>query len=408
MTAARPGSGQLDTAKLLVTAAALRLRREHPDWFAGEYAPLAAEGPAARHAVSFARGGHAVTVVTRLPAGLRQRRRLGRYRAAPAAPRPLAGPADRCRPSRRAPAAARSSPTAARGPARPRGLTSGGLPVSVFRVWAPTAEQVEVQLGSEAMGGGPPQPMRPAATPGWWEADAAGGGRLRHRLRVPGGRRRAAAGSPVPVAAAGQRGAEPHLRSWRLPVDRPGLAGRAPARRGDLRDARGHVHPGGDVRRGDRAARPAPGPRRGHDRADAGRRVPRPARLGIRRHPPVGRARAVRRPGRAETVRGRLPRPPRGRPARRGLQPRRHRQPAGRLRPVLHRRARDPLGPGGQPGPARLRRGPRLPDRQRADVAAGLPPGRAAARRGARLRGPPRAAHPRGTGRRGAGSRHAR
>jgi (1->4)-alpha-D-glucan 1-alpha-D-glucosylmutase len=63
----------LDTGKLMVTAAALRLRREHPDWFAGEYAPLAAEGPAARHAVSFARGGHAVTVATRLPAGLRRR-----------------------------------------------------------------------------------------------------------------------------------------------------------------------------------------------------------------------------------------------------------------------------------------------------------------------------------------------
>ena len=63
----------LDTAKLLVTSSALRLRREHPDWFAGEYTPLPAEGPAARHAVSYARGGHAVTVVTRLPAGLRRR-----------------------------------------------------------------------------------------------------------------------------------------------------------------------------------------------------------------------------------------------------------------------------------------------------------------------------------------------
>ena len=68
-----PGTTRLDMGKLLVTAAALRLRREHPDWFAGEYTPLAAEGPAARHAVSFARGGHAVTVATRLPAGLRQR-----------------------------------------------------------------------------------------------------------------------------------------------------------------------------------------------------------------------------------------------------------------------------------------------------------------------------------------------
>ncbi len=65
--------GHLDTAKLLVTALALRLRRAHPAWFAGEYTPLAAEGAAAPHAVSFARGGNAVTVVTRLPAGLRRR-----------------------------------------------------------------------------------------------------------------------------------------------------------------------------------------------------------------------------------------------------------------------------------------------------------------------------------------------
>jgi (1->4)-alpha-D-glucan 1-alpha-D-glucosylmutase len=68
----------LDADKLLVTAAALRLRREHPGWFAGEYRPLDAEGPAARHAVSFLRGpsadgGPAVTVATRLPGGLRRR-----------------------------------------------------------------------------------------------------------------------------------------------------------------------------------------------------------------------------------------------------------------------------------------------------------------------------------------------
>jgi (1->4)-alpha-D-glucan 1-alpha-D-glucosylmutase len=69
--------------KLLVTSAALRLRRDHPDWFAGEYRPLPAEGPAARHALSFLRGpssasgpggdGPAVTVVTRLPGALRRR-----------------------------------------------------------------------------------------------------------------------------------------------------------------------------------------------------------------------------------------------------------------------------------------------------------------------------------------------
>ncbi len=63
----------LDAEKLLVTSAALRLRRNQPDWFSRDYQPLAAEGPAAGHAVAFARGGQAVTVATRLPAGLRGR-----------------------------------------------------------------------------------------------------------------------------------------------------------------------------------------------------------------------------------------------------------------------------------------------------------------------------------------------
>jgi (1->4)-alpha-D-glucan 1-alpha-D-glucosylmutase len=63
----------LDAEKLLVTSHALRLRRDHPDWFAAGYTPLSCEGPTAEHAVAFVRGDHAVTVVTRLPAGLRRR-----------------------------------------------------------------------------------------------------------------------------------------------------------------------------------------------------------------------------------------------------------------------------------------------------------------------------------------------
>jgi (1->4)-alpha-D-glucan 1-alpha-D-glucosylmutase len=68
----------VDAGKLLVTSVALRLRRDHPDWFAGNYRPLYAEGPAAGHALSFLRGsrsggGPAVTVATRLPRGLRRR-----------------------------------------------------------------------------------------------------------------------------------------------------------------------------------------------------------------------------------------------------------------------------------------------------------------------------------------------
>lgn len=69
--ARRSLTSHLDSAKLIVTSRALRLRREHRDWFIGGYEPLTAIGPAAGHVVAFARGG-AVTVATRLPAGLRR------------------------------------------------------------------------------------------------------------------------------------------------------------------------------------------------------------------------------------------------------------------------------------------------------------------------------------------------
>jgi (1->4)-alpha-D-glucan 1-alpha-D-glucosylmutase len=57
-----------DETKLRLTAVALRLRRDHPQWYGqdGGYEPLTAEGPAAAHCVAFVRGGRALTVVTRL------------------------------------------------------------------------------------------------------------------------------------------------------------------------------------------------------------------------------------------------------------------------------------------------------------------------------------------------------
>jgi (1->4)-alpha-D-glucan 1-alpha-D-glucosylmutase len=64
----------LDQEKLLVTSNALRLRRGQPSWFGAGYAPVTADGPAAGHVIAFRRGpadGGAVTVATRLPAGLR-------------------------------------------------------------------------------------------------------------------------------------------------------------------------------------------------------------------------------------------------------------------------------------------------------------------------------------------------
>ncbi|MGH3565452.1 MAG: malto-oligosyltrehalose synthase [Pseudonocardia sp.] len=59
-------------AKLLVTASGLRLRRYRPEMFTG-YRPLAAEGPAAEHAVTFTRSASLVVVATRLPVGLAAR-----------------------------------------------------------------------------------------------------------------------------------------------------------------------------------------------------------------------------------------------------------------------------------------------------------------------------------------------
>ncbi len=56
-------------AKLLVTTSALRMRRFRPEVFTS-YREVTAQGPAAAHAVAFARSAHLVAVATRLPVGL--------------------------------------------------------------------------------------------------------------------------------------------------------------------------------------------------------------------------------------------------------------------------------------------------------------------------------------------------
>ncbi|AZI57958.1 malto-oligosyltrehalose synthase [Nakamurella antarctica] len=63
-----PAVDQSGAAKMLVTASALRLRRDSPELF-NSYQPLYASGSAAKHVLAFDRGG-AVTVATRLPVGL--------------------------------------------------------------------------------------------------------------------------------------------------------------------------------------------------------------------------------------------------------------------------------------------------------------------------------------------------
>lgn len=62
---ARPDD--LSDEKLLVTARALRLRRQYPEAFAGGYTPLPTSNG---HAVAFARGDSVITIATRLPAAL--------------------------------------------------------------------------------------------------------------------------------------------------------------------------------------------------------------------------------------------------------------------------------------------------------------------------------------------------
>ncbi|ONK10644.1 malto-oligosyltrehalose synthase [Streptomyces sp. MP131-18] len=58
----------LATEKLRLTATALRLRRDNPEWFGelADYQPLSAEGAAAGHCLAFMRSGRAITAVTRL------------------------------------------------------------------------------------------------------------------------------------------------------------------------------------------------------------------------------------------------------------------------------------------------------------------------------------------------------
>ena len=65
----QPEIDESGAAKLLVTTRALRLRRDRPVLFT-DYRPIPAQGPAADHAVAFARSDRLVAVCTRLPIGL--------------------------------------------------------------------------------------------------------------------------------------------------------------------------------------------------------------------------------------------------------------------------------------------------------------------------------------------------
>lgn len=69
----------LPDAKLLVVSRALRLRREHPEWFGAQanQTPIFPTGPGADHVLALLRGDRVAAVTTRLPATLE---RLGGWR----------------------------------------------------------------------------------------------------------------------------------------------------------------------------------------------------------------------------------------------------------------------------------------------------------------------------------------
>ncbi|MEU6038692.1 malto-oligosyltrehalose synthase [Actinomadura sp. NPDC047616] len=73
----------VDDLKLLITSRALRLRRDHPEWFSASYEPARVTGATSAHAVAYLRGSGALsgrggrpgdarvlTLATRLPVGL--------------------------------------------------------------------------------------------------------------------------------------------------------------------------------------------------------------------------------------------------------------------------------------------------------------------------------------------------
>jgi (1->4)-alpha-D-glucan 1-alpha-D-glucosylmutase len=65
----RAAAQTLLNEKLRLTATALRLRRDHPNWFDG-YQPIAASGPAADHAIAFSRSPTVVVIASRFSARL--------------------------------------------------------------------------------------------------------------------------------------------------------------------------------------------------------------------------------------------------------------------------------------------------------------------------------------------------
>ena len=155
---------------------------------------------------------------------------------------------------------------------------------SLPAVWAPRAHRVAVASGGRRVRGRAGR-RRPAATSAAWSRRAAA-------ARATASASTAASACSRPGVALSARGpARPVAgRSTRPPSPGPTATGAASGREGQvhLRDARRHLHAARAPGRRRRGELPELARARHHRaRGDAGRRVPRPLRLGLRRRRPV-------------------------------------------------------------------------------------------------------------------------
>ena len=189
-----------------------------------------------------------------------------------------------------------------------------------FAVWAPKPDTVRLDVDGTA------HPMTRDAD-GWWRATVEAAPDARYGYLLDDDPK------PLPDPRSPRQPDGVHDRSqlWEpTPQDWTDgeLARSFGSGCGDLRAAHRHVHAGGHLRLGDRQAGLSGRPRRRLRRSDAGERVFRHARLGLRRRAVVRGARTLRRTRRAGPVRRRLPSPRPGSADRRGVQPPR---PVGQL-----------------------------------------------------------------------------
>ena len=169
----------------------------------------------------------------------------------------------------------------------------GGAQGRAFRLWAPGRAQRGARARHGSRRGRLPMP---AAGGGWFAADVADApAGTRYAFRIDGG-----LAVPDPASRANPDGVhaasevvDPEAYAWQD----AGWRGRPWHEAVDLRAARRHVHAARHVRRRERAPRCARRARHHRHRADAGGRLPRRARLGLRRRAAVrARRRATARP----------------------------------------------------------------------------------------------------------------